>query len=238
MKKFYIILLIVIVFAVAFFSLNVLQTHAPGVVVDSGIVDRSGDTYTDTNTNTNSGSGRVRAPEDVTLKVGESKLVMGELTLALQSIDNDYRCPSDVTCIQTGAVNLTVVASTFDQTATINHTSNAGSFIFEGYAVSVVSITPEAYSGKTISQQAYEVTLHIESALTDPNVLATENDLLGRACVEQGGIWDGVHSECLGVSANACTEIGGSWNECASACRHDPTAEVCTMQCVLVCQFK
>jgi putative hemolysin len=60
----------------------------------------------------------------------------------------------------------------------------------------------------------------------------------GLRCKEQGGIWDSEFRECLGVSRDVCEQIGGNFNECASACRHDPDAQVCNMMCVLVCEFE
>ena len=56
-------------------------------------------------------------------------------------------------------------------------------------------------------------------------------------CVENSGNWiDSVH-ECEDISRESCDLLGGHFNECASACRNDPEAEMCTMQCVLVCEF-
>lgn len=57
----------------------------------------------------------------------------------------------------------------------------------------------------------------------------------GSACIAQGGAWNPQYTECVGVSASQCQAIGGTFDECASACRHNPNAEVCTMQCVQVC---
>lgn len=57
-------------------------------------------------------------------------------------------------------------------------------------------------------------------------------------CHDVGGEWVSNVLECQGVSQEQCESIGGTWNECASACRNDPDAEVCTMQCVQICQFK
>lgn len=54
-------------------------------------------------------------------------------------------------------------------------------------------------------------------------------------CVNIGGTWTGY--DCTGIDANQCQEIGGTFNECASACRNDPTAEMCTLQCVQVCEL-
>lgn len=55
-------------------------------------------------------------------------------------------------------------------------------------------------------------------------------------CTSIGGTWTGY--DCTGINANQCQEIGGTFNECASACRNDPTAEMCTLQCVIVCEFE
>ncbi|MDD3645836.1 MAG: hypothetical protein PHH06_00345 [Candidatus Gracilibacteria bacterium] len=58
-------------------------------------------------------------------------------------------------------------------------------------------------------------------------------------CEEHGGKWlEGYKfNECGGVSKEICEKIGGNFNECASACRNNPEAEVCTLQCVQVCEF-
>jgi hypothetical protein len=57
------------------------------------------------------------------------------------------------------------------------------------------------------------------------------------ACLSFDGNWLPETQECEGMSKEQCEELGGTFNECASACRNNPTAEVCTMQCVIVCQF-
>lgn len=43
--------------------------------------------------------------------------------------------------------------------------------------------------------------------------------------------------ECEGISKQACDNLNGTYNECASACRNDPDAEICTEQCVQVCEL-
>lgn len=57
------------------------------------------------------------------------------------------------------------------------------------------------------------------------------------ACLSFDGNWLTDSNECEGMPKDMCEELGGTYNECASACRNDPEAEMCTMQCVLVCQF-
>lgn len=62
-------------------------------------------------------------------------------------------------------------------------------------------------------------------------------------CEADGGIWLEEYKECEGLSIDWCInaemsfeEIKGlTFNECASACRHNLEAEMCTMQCVPVC---
>ena len=56
-------------------------------------------------------------------------------------------------------------------------------------------------------------------------------------CIANGGKWLGEFNECEGISESNCSEMNGEFKECESACRHNPEAEMCTMQCVQVCQF-
>ena len=56
-------------------------------------------------------------------------------------------------------------------------------------------------------------------------------------CKQLEGIWIDTAQECEGIGKDACDSMGGQFNECASACRNDPDAQICTMQCVLVCEF-
>lgn len=54
-------------------------------------------------------------------------------------------------------------------------------------------------------------------------------------CINNGGTWTGY--DCEDIDINQCQRIGGKFNECASACRNNPEAELCTLQCVQVCEF-
>ena len=60
------------------------------------------------------------------------------------------------------------------------------------------------------------------------------------SCENNGGVWytDNNTCEINSLSETSCIAKGGEFNQCASACRHDPKAEVCTMQCILTCTFK
>jgi hypothetical protein len=70
------------------------------------------------------------------------------------------------------------------------------------------------------------------------SVTSTIQDNTTSPCQKSGGQWSAEFRECLGIDAATCANIGGKFNECASACRNDPKAEICTMQCVQVCEAK
>ena len=56
-------------------------------------------------------------------------------------------------------------------------------------------------------------------------------------CLESNGNWLATYNECEGISREACESSGGVFDECASACRNDPGAVICTLQCVFVCRY-
>jgi len=59
-------------------------------------------------------------------------------------------------------------------------------------------------------------------------------------CTSNSGTWYSKTNLCEinSLSENECVQKGGEFNSCASACRNNPDAEVCTLQCVLTCTFK
>lgn len=57
-------------------------------------------------------------------------------------------------------------------------------------------------------------------------------------CTDTGKTWVAATNECEGVAKAWCDAYGGTFNECASACRNDPKAEICTEQCVQVCKIQ
>ncbi len=77
------------------------------------------------------------------------------------------------------------------------------------------------------------------TTVTKPSTSAKlSNAMAQNLCNGQGGQWSEKVRECLGVNKNVCEYIGGQFQECASACRNNPEAQVCTMQCVQVCSIK
>lgn len=56
-------------------------------------------------------------------------------------------------------------------------------------------------------------------------------------CVNQKWIWIEEWKECETWDKEWCNSMWGVFNECASACRNNPEAEICTMKCIQVCEF-
>lgn len=60
------------------------------------------------------------------------------------------------------------------------------------------------------------------------------------SCAQKSGVWYSKEGTCEvnQLSESQCKASGGEFNGCASACRHDSKAEICTTQCVLTCTFR
>ncbi len=181
-------------------------------------------------------SGRVRAPVEITLEQGQTKDAIG-LDITLVSI-NDSRCPSDVQCIWAGTASATVKLGSDNKSKTVTLTLGSTPTTQYGYDVSAIDISPLSKSGTTTEQSKQTATIRVASSYT--NIVDNPDYVVGSKgsiCIGAGGTWDGAHSECGGITENSCTSIKGVWNECGSACRHNPNAEMCTMQCVQFCQM-
>ena len=56
-------------------------------------------------------------------------------------------------------------------------------------------------------------------------------------CTAYGGEWLPEFNECEFISEEHCSEMNGIFKECESNCRHDPNVEICTMECIPVCEL-
>jgi hypothetical protein len=187
----------------------------------------------------------VLPPQNIQVKVGETQEVMG-VSITLNGVVQDVRCPVDVECVEAGAINTDITLSVGDVTETVFYASDGIPLSFQDYEISIVGVSPELISTETIDPSEYVVTFNVSSKAIDFINVPSSEDLFGTVpagtsesmCIAMGGEWSEDFQECLGIGGETCQEIGGTWNECASACRNNPDAEVCTMQCVQVCEFK
>ena len=60
---------------------------------------------------------------------------------------------------------------------------------------------------------------------------------LQEQCELNGGNWLEEFAQCEFLEPTMCSQLGGEFNECGSACRNDPHAEFCTLQCVPYCDL-
>lgn len=93
----------------------------------------------------------------------------------------------------------------------------------------------------------------VENPGPKPNIVCGQNKLnfkgnntsslkailgsIARSCEADDGNWLQNHRECENISKAWCDKYNGTFSECASACRNNPNAEICTLQCVQVCKI-
>ncbi len=66
----------------------------------------------------------------------------------------------------------------------------------------------------------------------------TKSINVGKICLKNNWKWIETANECEWISEEICKELEWNFNSCASACRNNPEATICTMQCIQVCEFK
>ncbi len=98
--------------------------------------------------------------KDVVFKVGD-RVDIANLTVTLNKVLQDSRCPIDVVCIQAGSVTVEVVLTNSTRRETITLSTDATPHLFDGYYISILSVTPSPMSKKEIKPSDYRVTLHV-----------------------------------------------------------------------------
>jgi hypothetical protein len=84
------------------------------------------------------------------------------LSIRFNSLVQDNRCPVDVQCIEAGAVTANVTLENDGKSETRNLPSDEVPYEFNGYKVSIVSVSPEARSTVSIKPNEYKVTFKVE----------------------------------------------------------------------------
>ena len=102
---------------------------------------------------------------EVKLSPGQQVPVPGtKLRIKFTAVENDSRCPSDVTCVWAGnaAVNLELSGIGKASSVTLN-TSKAAQFVsetmYQGYKVKLVDLSPYPRSKQRIAAGDYQATL-------------------------------------------------------------------------------
>ena len=102
---------------------------------------------------------------EFTLKAGEQvTLKRTRLRIKFVTVENDSRCPKDVTCVWAGnaAVRFQLSVGRRSKTVTLNTSGNA-TFVreveYQGYKVKLVDLSPSPLSKQKIAASAYTATL-------------------------------------------------------------------------------
>ncbi len=88
----------------------------------------------------------------------------------------------------------------------------------------------ETFGNKCVAE-SYGATILYEGECVE------EKQDIESICIDLGGNWVSDYNECEYINKTSCDELDGSFIECGSACRNDPEATICTMQCVPVCSL-
>ncbi|MES2088122.1 MAG: carboxypeptidase-like regulatory domain-containing protein [Patescibacteria group bacterium] len=104
---------------------------------------------------------------ELTLGVGESKKI-DDLTIKINKVLEDSRCPSDVQCIQAGTVRLETLLTLPDSTESAVFSLNAKQQLYGSYLISLIAVLPGKISTKTITNKDYAVTFLVEKQKQNP----------------------------------------------------------------------
>jgi len=117
-----------------------------------------------------SGALDVRLGREFKLKPGRQVTVKGtKLRIRFVAVENDSRCPSDVTCVWAGnaAVQLQLGTGRDSKTVTLNTSmspSFAGETEYRGYKVKLVDLSPYPRSDRKIARRDHTATLLVSKA--------------------------------------------------------------------------
>jgi hypothetical protein len=114
----------------------------------------------------------VALDEEFTVKVGEQIEIKDiNLRITFRSVQEDSRCPVDVTCVWAGNAKLSMEVKRSKKKfieASLNTTLNPQEIEFKGYTVKLLRVTPERKANASPEPADYEATLVVsEKGKTD-----------------------------------------------------------------------
>ena len=117
------------------------------------------------NLDSNNAADVVRLGREFKLSAGRQVTVKGtKLRIRFVTVENDSRCPKDVTCVWAGnaAVQLQLSTGRDSKRVTLN-TSHSQSFVgeteYQGYGVKLIDLSPYPRSDRKIARRDYIATL-------------------------------------------------------------------------------
>ena len=101
------------------------------------------------------------ASRDIVLAVGQTG-TYDSLSITLNEIVNDSRCPAGVACIWAGAVTANVTLESKGQKMTSAIVSGTAPIQFGGYSISITDVIPPTRSGLPMQPSDYRVTFRVD----------------------------------------------------------------------------
>ena len=105
-----------------------------------------------------------RTPETLALKAGQQKRSkVSGLTVKFVSVIEDSRCPVGTNCVWAGnaKVKVLITGTQASKTFEFNTTVGPKGDIWEGWSITIDSLTPEPHAGKPTDPRRYQATFNI-----------------------------------------------------------------------------
>jgi hypothetical protein len=105
----------------------------------------------------------IEPEREFTLSVGQEARISGtEIVLVIDTVANDSRCPSDVTCIQAGDADVRLsVRDGSESSHTMHALKEPRSASFDGYTITLIELSPTPRSTVRIQQAQYRARLRL-----------------------------------------------------------------------------
>ncbi|MES2225019.1 MAG: hypothetical protein V4478_03460 [Patescibacteria group bacterium] len=164
MKKPLVIILIVLIIVLGV----LLIVRKKEATVEAPATEQTADQSTDATGTATAGS-RVKGPEEKTIAMGQAGIIAG-ITIRVNGLAQDSRCPSDVQCIQAGSVGVLTTVSLGKVVTEHQFISNTGPFKFQGYDLELVKVTPVPTSKAKITFADYRLTFRATPTAKGDNI--------------------------------------------------------------------
>jgi hypothetical protein len=105
----------------------------------------------------------IEPDSEFTLAVGQEAHISGtDIRLVIDSVANDSRCPSDVTCVHAGDADVRLrVRDAVESVHTVHALKEPRAASFSGYTITLVDLSPTPRSTVSISQADYRARLRL-----------------------------------------------------------------------------
>ena len=130
--------------------------HLSTAVLVATLAACSSNTVADVNAPPPDGTASQQEVGKAVMKIGES-IVLNDLRLTFRSVEGDSRCPADAVCVWAGDVEIALKIEQGSQAAVaaLHTTLEPKKTVWNGYTISLVSVTPARKAGTSVDPADY-----------------------------------------------------------------------------------